>query len=263
MYSVNSWKLANIRSFEQAKNYWEKTKPWRGKDPNVRPAGTRRQVYTTIRKEGDDYVIRYHKTDVVRFHPNGSMTFQAYSSLSTNNIVRRFTPSGMVFDYTSYGFFVGTLNTAGNGWRMQKVDQVFKLHPQTDGSWMIEGTLPMIQTIVDKKAANKVYKDEGYKDFAAFMRAAEKLNPPEDLPHWKRYTQHWTAHMGEWELISQFQCGLEGWSAIVDKLPCPTQALAVVREHLIRKHACTKKVEVECTTWTNLRNVAKSESKWR
>lgn len=262
MYSVNSWKKASFHSYGQAKNYWEKTKPWRGRaDQNSRPVGTRRQVDTTIRQDGEDYVVRYHQTDIVRFRPNGSLTFQAYPSLSTNALARRFTPSGVTVDYRSDGYFVGLI--VNDKWTMHKVEKVFTLHRQADGSWMIEGTLPLIRTSVDRTAANAVYKEAGYRDFAAFMRAAEKLDPPENLPDWQRYRQRWSRFVQQHQIIEYFEQGLDGWHALAEKLPRPTQALEIVREHLVKKHRCIEQVEVECTSWGNLRSIAASSNKWR
>lgn len=269
MYSANSWKLASFQNYNDAKNYWENAKPWRGKDPSVRPAGTRRQTTTTVRKDGDDFVVRFHNTDVVRFMPNGSVAFEAYASQSTNAIARRFTPPGVLLDYNSHGFFVGILEKEPRpgekytDWIMTKVGQKFKLHPNGEGDWIIEGAQTIKRTLVDVKAANKIYKESGYKDFAAFMRAAEKLNPPEELPYWQRSKQNWDRRVSRQYVIEMFKDGLEGWSTLVDQLPRPTQVLEVVRAHLIKENDCLKHTDVDSVTgWHAIRSVASYNRKW-
>lgn len=270
MYSANSWKLATIKTHAQAADYYEKTKPWRGKDPNIRPVGTRRQVTSTIRKDGDDYVVRFHDTDIIRFKPNGSLYFVAYASMSTNAIARRFAPNGILLDYNDHGYFVGQLNEAPaedgkyQDWVMSKVSKNFALHPQSNGRWLIEGTQAMKRTSVDRKAANKIYKEVGYNDFAAFMRAAEKLNPPEEVQHWRRYTQHWDRHVSRFDVVRLFEEGLNGWHKLAEKLPRPTQVLEIVRLHLVKQHNCLKVTDVyEVEGWRSHRNIIEYNAKLR
>ena len=263
MYSANSWKLASFRTYAQAKNYWESVKPWRGKDPNIRPAGTRRQTSITVRKDNDDFVVRYHHTDVIRFRPDGVFEFEAYASMSTNNIARQFTPSGVTLDYNAHGFFVGIIDRKTQDWVMTKVSKKFRLHPAGDKRWIIEGAQPIERKLVDVKAANKIYKEHNYIDFAAFMRAAEKLNPPENVRSWEKYKQRWDRFVTHQYVIEMFQDGLQGWHILADKLPRPTQTLEIVRAHLIKSYGCIKTVEVESLDgWRAVRSVSSYNRKW-
>lgn len=45
--------------------------------------------HTSLRKEGDNYVLRYYKTDIVTFHGNGAVEFDT-GGWMTPSTVRRF-----------------------------------------------------------------------------------------------------------------------------------------------------------------------------
>lgn len=268
VYSANTWKLASFHTYEDARNYYEKTKPWRGKDENVRPLGTRRQVNLTIRKVNDDYVCRFHQTDVVRFHPDNSITFEGYASMSTNGVAHRFTPPGYIVRYTDHGYFAGVQEPATDkkpygDWIMTKVNRIFKLNKQADGSYMIEGTQPIMQTVVDQKESRRVYKETGYSDFAAYMKAAEKMNPPEEVPYWQKHQQRWSRWLNKQQLMEKFREGLTGWALIAEMCPRPTQTLDVVRKQLIIENNCIKTVERDDVSLYNLGDVMRSSNKWR
>ena len=83
----NSW--YRIRSYAQAKQAYEETKPLRG-NPNFRPLDRRsRDAKQSIRKENNDYIVVCYGTDIVRYRPDGSVL------LKTGDYNTRTTAAGL------------------------------------------------------------------------------------------------------------------------------------------------------------------------
>src|ERR1019366_8310116 len=86
-------KFPSIGSYAAAKIKYENIKPLRG-SPDFRPLDTRSsRAKSQILKDGDDYIIRLYRTDIVRYFANGevgichggfktSCTVQAISAMS-------------------------------------------------------------------------------------------------------------------------------------------------------------------------------------
>lgn len=72
MWGVSS-NYPSIGSYGAAKETYEKTKPLRGK-PDFRPLDVRTsRAKAQILQQGDDYIIRLYRTDIVRYKPDGEV----------------------------------------------------------------------------------------------------------------------------------------------------------------------------------------------
>ena len=81
-----------LRDYEQALKLYEGVKPLRGRNPEVRPMGNRRDADTySIRKNGDDVECVLYKTPVVTFKPDGVVVIynNGYDTASTNQFINQ------------------------------------------------------------------------------------------------------------------------------------------------------------------------------
>jgi hypothetical protein len=68
-----SSKYPSVRSYGDAMMLYSRTKPLRGR-PDFRPLDARSsRAKAQIIKQGEDYIIRLYRTDIVRFHANGDI----------------------------------------------------------------------------------------------------------------------------------------------------------------------------------------------
>jgi hypothetical protein len=81
-----------LRDYEQALKLYEGVKPVRGRDPEIRPMGDRRDADTYhIRKNGDDVECVLYATPVVTFKPDGVVVIytNGYDTASTNQFINQ------------------------------------------------------------------------------------------------------------------------------------------------------------------------------
>ena len=101
-FHIDTYDLPHLRSHSDALNYWARIKPWRGGDENVRPLAGRNKKHMNIRKLNDHSIaMRLHGTDVVIYHPDNTITLNAYPSVSTDMFARSVTPAGICTTFNS------------------------------------------------------------------------------------------------------------------------------------------------------------------
>ena len=85
-----------VTAYDAAVAMYNKATPWRGEDPDgERPLPQKRSRDYGVRMDGTDVVFRYHRTDVVRWHRDGSYTLDngGYRSRSTGAFASNFMPN--------------------------------------------------------------------------------------------------------------------------------------------------------------------------
>lgn len=83
--------VPRIHDYATALAAHDRLKPWRGSD--ARPLRRRAETHKSIRKLHDGSIaLRHYSTDVLTYHPDGTMTFRLYPSQSTNQFVGALTP---------------------------------------------------------------------------------------------------------------------------------------------------------------------------
>lgn len=86
--------VAWVKSYAEAVAMFEKAVPWRNGGDD-RPLPNKRTRDMGVRMNGDDVVFRYHRTDVIRWKPNGSYEINTggHSSRSTCEFANHFMPN--------------------------------------------------------------------------------------------------------------------------------------------------------------------------
>lgn len=80
---------SNVRTYAQAKRIHDESKPIRGRDPEVRPLGARKDCDEyRVRMDGDVVQFVLYKTPVISYHPDGTVELmtQGWSTVSTHQM---------------------------------------------------------------------------------------------------------------------------------------------------------------------------------
>jgi hypothetical protein len=89
-----------VRSYEDAKSLFKKARfPKRGKPL---------ENNTRLHKRGEDYAVRLYSTDVVTYHPDGSVTVRTggWETVTTADRIGRYSPISLRFR-SGTAYFVG------------------------------------------------------------------------------------------------------------------------------------------------------------
>jgi hypothetical protein len=66
-----SYDLPMIHSYEKAERVEQSIKPIRGRTPECKPLGKRRNTWVNIRKQDEQIICKLYNTDVIKFHKDG------------------------------------------------------------------------------------------------------------------------------------------------------------------------------------------------
>lgn len=196
MYSTSDKYIRTIHNHTDALMKWERSKPWRGKDKNVRPLGGRRQTWLTVRKEqpSGDIIACMYNTDIVRWHADGRITLTAFTSSSTNTIVNSLIPTVR----PEYGAGWGSHSHLLRVWQFNQATEWHdvtmvcmkgstvtyrEVHGDTKDQTRVQwenparDLVPFPHVHIDRKRANAWYRDSRLSDFLAFRRVWCGLHP--------------------------------------------------------------------------------------
>lgn len=164
---ISTSNLQRITSYEDAKEYYEKTKPL----PSGRvPLGRRGDSSKYMEKAGDHYRFYFHQTAVVTYTPD-EVYVKPWDSTSTVLFADRFLPP-----------YAHALSHHGRMWvRVDTIngeeyyDNDIKIIPEGNG-WRVDGKRKLdTEMILDKKKAAEVRKL--LQPFKLWQTATAKLNP--------------------------------------------------------------------------------------
>lgn len=257
-----------IDDYASAKAKYESIEPIRGRSGDIRPLATRRNDNLTIRKHGDDYVVRLYATDVVTYHANGDVSFLPYASRSTNAVVGAYGPVGVGAEYTSKAGMILRVShpnyhdsDTARGIRFYDIGTGATLHP--DGS--LTGTRPLRKFSAAPKAMrDKVLEETGFARFQTWLRTVHRLGamPAVNVNwRWSRYGSdidgRTLVDFVKDGTMEGYKGALEAYATTKD-LENPTRLLGKMR---LAIYACTGCVREEyppyVTSWAQLNAIEK------
>lgn len=262
-FHINTHDLPPLRGYSDALNYWGKTDPWRGSgDTNTRPLAGRNKKHMTIRMTNSDAIaMRLHGTDVVVYHPDGTIVLNAYQSISTDMFARRLTPSGICTTFNNPVGFLLHLERDNTTMTFLLARDSVRLMRADNGDWLpVDPAMfaPFIKYRVDTAKANAVLKAYGFNDFKAWVKARAAMGQPQMRQGYLRdpkYSNGWV------QTIELFRDGPDGWNAIFDDYH--DRAADAVRDAIYRIENCIIKVEVPSIAGFDVSSVRASANKWR
>jgi len=169
--------VPRVTTYTEAKNLHDSIKPIRGRDPEVRPLGNRRDADSYwVRMDGDDVVFMLYKSPVITYKPDGAvvLTPDTYSTVSTHQ------------------FFHRVLGVGANASRQHSVitlgDKRYTIRGkdkltlrQVDGNWScVEGAKAQFAWHLDRREATNVRSR--YKEFVTYFKGMVALRT-EDFTH--------------------------------------------------------------------------------
>jgi len=176
-----NWDIPRITTYANAVRHESLVKPIRGDANGTKPLGARNKKHYNIRKEGNDIVVRMHNTDIVRYHPDDTLTINngGWVSPSTHDMFNMLLGLQMRTQY--YRAWVNCFNRSAIGmsapqivrgtWRLPNNVPV-RVVPH-EGHWLLADAEENVTHAVNRKAANKVRKD--YTKFRTYLSAMTKL----------------------------------------------------------------------------------------
>lgn len=173
-------------TYAEAIRLHDNTKPIRGRSPEERPLGARRDVDTYwMRMRGEDVEFVLYKTPVITYRPNGDVVVKTdgWNSVSTHQFISQ------VLLVHCYGSRSNTIMELRGS-----TDDVSKVVVPKDksvvltfehGNWRITGYHTMHEYRMNRKAANAVRKK--YADFLNYAKGMVKLRSEMVTPsRWAR-----------------------------------------------------------------------------
>lgn len=126
-------RVPRVLYYQEALSIFTNSKPIRGRVPEVRPLGDRRDADTYhIRKNGDAIELVLYKTPVVTFEPDGDVVvfIDGYNSVSTHQFI------GQVLGISAHGARRTTVLTIGGGKYTIADSDKLRLRIE-DGNWHV------------------------------------------------------------------------------------------------------------------------------
>ena len=171
--------VPRVTTYTEAKNLHDSIKPLRGRSPEVRPLGNRRDADTYwVRMNGDDVVFMLYKSPVITYKPDGGVVLTAdqYSTVSTHQFFQRVLGVGAIASRQNSVITLGDKRYTMRG----KDTLTLKM---VDGNWCcIEGAKTQFSWHLDRREANNVRVR--YKEFVTYFKGMVSLRTEEfKLPY--------------------------------------------------------------------------------
>lgn len=252
--------MASIHTYADALKLYEKLKPWRGGDKNVRPLDTDRRVhYREVRMGSEqELIFKFHNTDCLIYYPDGRVWLNhgGWQSKTTGEFFARFKPVDIgvalrpnsryhAMIVTDYGYATGYWHGPNRSFQF---DRSVTIKRNDDGGWKpLPGeTVPFRRHTVDTKALNKVMAEEGFDEFVTWfkaVRATGGIKEPEGYG-WGRKKSNWPRNLRPRQIVERIQESKDRWLEVYeDQGP---RLLDTLRQHIAIEHGCIKVEEFEC-----------------
>jgi len=161
-------------TYADAKYVHDKTKPIRGRSPEIRPLGQRRDVdIYSVRMSGENVEFVLYKTPVITYLPNGDVVVKTngWSSVSTHQFINQ------VLGISCYGARRNSIMEARSAegdvhkYIIPKDKGITMIH--AGGNWRITQFNTIYEYRLNRKAANAVRKK--YADFLNYIKGMVNL----------------------------------------------------------------------------------------
>jgi hypothetical protein len=182
-FGINTDGIRTLRDYEAAAKWEALVIPVRGTNPPVKPLGPRRKKHMSIRREGDDIIVRLYHTDIITYKPTGEIVLDHgnYHTQSTATLLYAVLPYGirthlfkgriwMWGDYVEEGENNNSVTRTGH-YRLPR-RAVITFDPVTH-NYRIHNPEPVYTHRVDRKNKNLVMKE--YAGFLAYVKAITAL----------------------------------------------------------------------------------------
>ena len=190
MFRIDARQLCTLHSYHYAKDWFEKVFKPRSWPDNERPLKDNRSIHFALRKVGDTYECRLHRTAVVTWvNANECILDSSYDSKSTCAFAGRYVPEGRPLSYNGQNAFQlhGTYFSAKKPIRLKKEGGVH---------WCVVGEVEKCMRKV--LCPDAVYEiNKAFKPFAQWARAMWAISGEPGYHPW----------VGQEKIFSPFRYG--------------------------------------------------------
>jgi hypothetical protein len=161
-------RVPKIQDYATALKLHDNIKPLRGRSPEIKPLGDRRDADTYhIRKDGDAVELVLYKTPVITFMPDGEVTLfvDSYNTVSTHQFLSH------VLGISASGVRRTTVLTINNSKYTLADKDKLRLRKDVSGNWQVLNAMQQWAWRLDRKAVTNVRSKYGefYKYLKGFV----------------------------------------------------------------------------------------------
>lgn len=177
--------VPRVETYALAKKIHDDTKPIRGRSPEIRPLGNRRDADSYwVRMNGDDVEFVLYKSPVITYKPDGGvvLTPDTYSTVSTHQFFAR------VLGVGANAVRQNTVITIGDKRYTVRGKDTLTLKMQ-GGNWQcVEGAKAQFAWHLDRREATNVRNR--YKEFITYFKGMVSLRTEEiEMPYYSNTYQ--------------------------------------------------------------------------
>lgn len=173
--------VPRVTTYSEAKKLHDSVTPIRGRDPEIRPLGNRRDADSYwVKMDGDDVVFMLYKSPVITYKPDGGvvLTPDTYSTVSTHQFWDRVL--GVDARASRQVSVVGLLNKKGevvNRYTIRGKDKLTLRLDKSENWQCVEGAKTQFSWHLDRSKANNVRAR--YKEFRTYFKGMVSLRTEE------------------------------------------------------------------------------------
>ncbi len=174
MFAISTAGIPRINSYTDALRYHDRAaqKPWRTGGEDY-PFPEKRARQYGVRKVSDGSVVfRLHSTDVVKWHPDNSITIEVYTSQSTQAFADCLLPPGI---HTGGGM---TQLHVGNSWSTRKIYPIAGTVRIAPDHETIDTPVVWEKRRVDRKVAKAVLAQTNYAEYREWWQLMTAMAEP-------------------------------------------------------------------------------------
>jgi hypothetical protein len=176
--------VPRVETYALAKNLHDSIKPIRGRSPEIRPLGNRRDADSYwVRMNGEDVEFMLYKTPVITYRPNGDVVLSngGYSTVSTHQFFDRVL--GVDARASRQVSVIGLLNKKGEVVNRYTLNDRDTLTLKLDGvgNWcVVDGAKTQFAWHLNRQEANNVRLR--YKEFITYFKGVVSLRTEDVKP---------------------------------------------------------------------------------
>lgn len=163
-------RVPRVDNHRHAKQIHDNTKPLRGRSPEIKPLGDRRDADTYhIRMNGDAVELVLYKTPVITFMPDGEVTLfvDSYNTVSTHQFIQQ------VLGIGASGVRRTTVLTINNMKYTLADKDKLRLRRDVSGNWQVLNAMQQWTWRLDRKAVTNVRSR--YAEFYKYLKGFVSL----------------------------------------------------------------------------------------
>jgi hypothetical protein len=163
-------RVPRVHDYKTALKLHDNIKPLRGRSPEIKPLGDRRDADTYhIRKDGDAVELVLYKTPVITFMPDGEVMLfvDSYNTVSTHQFIQQ------VLGIGASGVRRTTVLTINNSKYTLADKDKLRLRRDVSGNWQVLNAMQQWTWRLDRKAVSKVRAQ--YAEFYKYLKGFVSL----------------------------------------------------------------------------------------